>query len=256
MALKKKIGQIVVGNWKMNPQSVEEALTLFRGIAVGAAAARHAEVVIASPAVYLEALSREKSPMKLGAQNVFASDKSTSHTGEISGAMLKNLKVSHVIIGHSERRKMGENNAVVNEKLLSALKDGFISIVCIGEDRRDLDGFYLTTLAKQIEEALSKVQKKFAQNVLIAYEPVWAIGKDSKGPATPADVLEIVLYIKKVLHRLWGKEGAKVRVLYGGSVDAKNAKEFVVGGGVDGLLVGRESLNAKAFSELLLNIRV
>lgn len=254
--MKKSRTPLVVANWKMNPATALQALALWKHSGVAAAAAPGVKVVVCPPLIYLDLLEREKSVCALGAQNFFAGDAETAHTGEISTTMLANIGVSHVLVGHSERRTLGETNTLINQKLLAALKEEFVVILCIGEDRRDTDGFYLTMLSRQLEEGLAKVPKKGMDQILIAYEPLWAIGKDSKGPAAPADVLETVLYIRRILTRMWGaKDAEKVRVLYGGSVDGKNAREFVSEGGVDGLLVGRQSLAAKSFSDILSSLR-
>jgi triosephosphate isomerase len=240
----------VVANWKMNPESMEDAFAIAAHAESSRVALSKTELIICPPAIFLEPIARTAHTFSIGAQNVAASPDS-AQTGELSAFMLKNSGVSHVIIGHSERRAMGENNMLVNGKVLYALKSGLSVVVCVGEKMRDVDGFYLKDISSGLEEGLAGVQKKNLSRVMIAYEPIWAIGKHAKGAASPADVLEISLYIKKILMRMFGKEGGNVSLLYGGSVDAKNAADFVKNGGVDGLLVGRESINTKTFPILL-----
>jgi triosephosphate isomerase len=175
--------------------------------------------------------------------------------------MLKDLGVKYVIIGHSERRKLGETDEIINKKIQQALKNNLKVIFCVGETERDEAGNYLQFVKEEIIKGLGKVSVKLFKNLIIAYEPIWAISsavRPSKAqyhPDTPEDAFQMATYIKRVLISLFGKPARDISVLYGGSVDETNARDFLEKGNVDGLLVGRTSWNVKNFGELLKNIK-
>ncbi len=247
--MKKK--KIIVGNWKMNPLSAKEAEKIFSGVKKTAGKLKKTETIVCPPFVYLSPLSGRMGKCFLGAQDVFWKEKG-SFTGEISPAMLKSLSASHVIVGHSERRALGEDNSAISRKVSAALSGGLKAILCVGEKERADEASHLNFVAGQIKESLAGVSAKSADGIIIAYEPVWAIGEDSKGPALPEDALEMSIFIKKVLTEIFGKKKADLApILYGGSVDSGNARDFLEKGGMDGLLVGRESLNPKGFGDIL-----
>jgi triosephosphate isomerase len=240
---------LVVANFKLNPQSRKEAKKLFA--AYKKAFSRYAGIttVVCPPFVYLDVLARERlgKRLLLGAQDVFY-EESGSFTGEVSAEQLAEVKVSHVIVGHSERRAMGETDEDVARKTRSVLRAGMTPIVCIGESERDDSGAYLGFLTKQIREVLTYCNEKQASQIIFAYEPLWAIGSGSKRPARPREVFEIVVHIKKVFADYYKMDSApNIRVLYGGSVSSENVEEFLKGSPVDGFLVGRASLDAKHF---------
>jgi triosephosphate isomerase len=177
-----------------------------------------------------------------------------SYTGEISPAMIKNFGVKYAIIGHSERRAMGETDSLVNKKIKTALKSGLTAIVCVGESHRDHQMKYLHFVKKQITETFKNITSKDFAKIIIAYEPIWAIGKNAEREATPEESEEMVIFIKKVLSDSFGPSSVKnLKVLYGGSVDEKNASSFLNCGGVQGLLVGRSSLSSEKFNEIIKN---
>jgi triosephosphate isomerase len=245
--------KIIIANWKMNPNSLKEAKTIFNDIKVVASKLQSIQTVICPPFLYLNELTKSYKGhrIKFGAQNIFWEEKG-SYTGEISPIMLKNLKTEYVIIGHSERRSLGETDSDINKKIKIALKNDLKVVLCIGEKERDEEGVYLEFLENQIKNALNRVPKESLGKILIAYEPIWAIGAESKETATPLDVYEIVILVRKILSKIYNREVAsKIQVLYGGSVNFKNAKELVESGNVEGLLVGRESLNPEKFNKLL-----
>lgn len=238
--------KIIIANWKMNPASEKEAISLAKTIDKNG-------VVISPPFIYLPALKKILKRAKLGAQDLFY-EKDGSHTGEISPAMLKNLGVKYVIIGHSERRALGETSRMVNKKLKAALKSNIIPIICIGESYRDADMKYLSFVKKQIEESFYNLTGGDFKKIIIAYEPIWAIGKTAVREATPPESMEMAIFIKKVLSDRFGPQSVKnVNIIYGGSVNNKNAGEFLEHGGVSGLLVGRVSLEPEKFNEILKN---
>jgi triosephosphate isomerase len=169
--------------------------------------------------------------------------------------MIYNLGVKYVIVGHSERRSSlagaGEINEIVNKKVKAAISAGLIPILCVGENVRDENHEYLNFVKKQIEECLNGVSKNLIAKVIIAYEPVWAIGKGAF-PATPEEFREMNIFIKKILSDKFGvKEASKVKIIYGGSVDDKNALDFIKDGQADGFLPGRASLDAEKFSKII-----
>jgi triosephosphate isomerase len=253
----KKNKILVVGNWKMNPETAGKAREIFLGIKKEVNTLKNTKVVICPPYVYLSDLEKVNSPagssvVILGAQDMFW-EKSGSYTGEISGGMLSGE--GYVILGHSERRALGETDDVVAKKLASAIKAGLKPIVCIGEKTRDLHGDYLHFLRAQIINSLGKLPKRLLDKIIVAYEPIWAIGKSEDEAMKPGDIHETALFIRKVLAEIYEQKVAvTVPVIYGGSVNHNNAKEMIVSGEVQGLLVGRESLNAKKFGELLKNV--
>ncbi len=244
--------KIVVANWKMNPQSKKEAEVLFNQFSIILRNIKNSQIVVCPPFPFLFTSKKFKSKkLILGAQNVVNQNEG-SHTGEVSPLMLLNLGVKYILIGHSERRLLGENNKIVNEKILNSLKYKLSPIVCIGETIRDRDGFYLSFIKDQIRECLAGVSKNQIKNIIITYEPVWAIGKDSVREATRDEFLEMKIFIKKIISDMYdAKIAHSILILYGGSVNPQNAKSFTEDGGADGLLVGRDSLNYKKFGAIL-----
>ena len=160
--------------------------------------------------------------------------------------------MKYVILGHSERRTLGENNNDINKKIKSALSAGLIPVLCVGESLRDENHEYFNLVKNQIEECLSGISKNLISKVIVAYEPVWAISSTiNRKDAIPADSLEMAIFIRKILADKFGKESSVVRILYGGSVNERDAVEFLKDGGVEGLLVGRASLDAKKFLNII-----
>ena len=248
---KKKI--LIVANWKMNPETAEKAKEIFLGTKKTTKILKNVRVVVCPPFVYLSNLEKlNAGSVVLGAQDVFW-DKAGSYTGEISPGMLS--KEGYVIIGHSERRALGESDELISKKIISAIKSGLRPILCIGEKERDVHGEYFNFLRTQITNSLVKVSKKYLTKLVIAYEPIWAIGKSEAEAMRPRDIHETSIFIKKVLSDIYDKKVAVlVPILYGGSVGYENAKDIIVQGEVSGLLVGHESLKVDKFSALLKNV--
>ncbi len=245
--------QLIIGNWKMNPRTVLEAQKLFDDIKKEVAVFQGTDVAVCPPFVFLSGLSALNSgkEISLGAQNV-SSEEEGACTGEISVGMLKTLSVKFAIIGHSERRAMGETDEMVSKKVVAAVKAGLTAVLCVGERERDHESAFLQILKEQIIASLSGISERQLKNVVIAYEPVWAIGAKAKGVVEPEALLETIIFIRKVLSDLYSQKTAHaMKILYGGSVDEKNAGSFLKEGGANGLLVGRASLNAKKFVEIL-----
>jgi len=254
--------KLIVANWKMNPQTLKEARELFNGVSKYAKKIRNSKIVVCPPFVYLGFFSKNQI-LFLGAQDVFWENPPAgggSYTGEISAKMLKNLGVKYVIVGHSECRQLGETDEIINKKIKQALKNKIKVIFCVGELKRDEGGEYLQFVKDEIIKGLDRIPAKLFKNLVITYEPVWAISSSAKSDKaqfnadTPENAREMAIYAKRVLVSVFGRIARNVPVLYGGSVDAKNAASFLNKEGIGGLLVGRTSWNAKTFGELLKNI--
>ncbi len=253
--------KIIVANWKMKPSSLKEAKRIFNEIKkVAGRLLKKVDTIICPPCVYLSSLPRttlgnSKGSPWLGAQDVFWENPSTgggAHTGEISAGMLKNLGVKYIIIGHSERRELGETNEIINKKIKNALKNNLKVIFCIGEQERDLEGNYLYFIKNEIEEGLRGVSKKFLKNLIVAYEPIWAIGKKEGDADSPEDVFQMSIYIRRVLLGIAGKKLSRnIPILYGGSTEPGNTEKLLKEGGMQGFLVGHASLAPKDFNKIL-----
>lgn len=243
---------LVAGNWKMNPSSHKEARKTCKEIKSVAQKARRVQTVIFPPVIYLnECVDQVSKKYNIGTQDIFWEEEG-SYTGKISASMIKSYKAQYVLLGHSELRALGETDALINKKLKTALKHELKPIVCVGEQTRDTEGWYLHTIKTQLETCLAGVPKKSIKDIVIAYEPVWAIGKNATREATKEEADEMAIYIKRVISTLYDTATASVvRVLYGGSVNTKNCTSFLEAGHVDGLLVGRESLSGKKFGEII-----
>jgi triosephosphate isomerase len=246
---------IIVGNWKMNPGTGKDAEKLFKSVAKIVSRIKKTEIIICAPFVYLEKLAKIRtSKIKLGAQDSFGLD-TGPFTGQVSPEMLYNIGVKYVILGHSERRTLGETNELINKKIKGALSAGLVPIICVGEDVRDESHEYFNIVKTQIEGCLngiSKNSKGSLSKIIIAYEPVWALSSTvNRKDATPTDSLEMAIFIRKVLSDKFGGEGSKMKIIYGGSANERDALDFLKNGGVDGLLPGRASLSAKKFTDII-----
>ena len=252
--------KIVIGNWKMNPLSLKEAEKLFIDVMKSVSSIKKTEIVICPPFIYIESLKKifsrrsrvlDLKKIFLGAQDAFYEEKG-AFTGEISTEMLSNLGIKYIILGHSERRALGEENADVNKKVKTVLSLGLVPIVCFGENIRDENHEYLNFVKNQIEEGLNGVSKNLISKIIIAYEPVWALSSTvDRKDAIPADSLEMVIFIRKILSDKFGPDAVRARIIYGGSANEKDAEDFLKNGGVDGLLPGRASLDVKKFVEII-----
>lgn len=235
----------------MNPVTLQEAKTIFTGIKNNSKKFLETTVVIAPPTLYITELKKltTKTSLALGAQNTHF-DVKGAYTGEHSIPQLVEAGVSYVIIGHSERRQQGETDELIGRKVMATLKGKCTAVVCVGEKTRDTQGNFYSLIEQQIKAAVGEVQKSRLKDVVIAYEPIWAIGTGAT--ATVADVMEMQLFIKKILTKLFDRTGARnVRVIYGGSVNADNAKELFISGGINGFLVGGASLKPVDFGKII-----
>jgi triosephosphate isomerase len=246
----KQQNKIIIGNWKMNPSSFKEAEKIFKNINKNNKFFNKNKVIICPPFVFLDRLNKISKKIILGAQNIYPSN-SGLPTGEVSIEMLESLKVKYVILGHSERRGLGEDNIFINKKVKTVISSSATPVLCIGEKERDEEHQYLGFVKTQIEECLDGISKDSLKEIIIAYEPVWAIGKNAKREATPEEFEEMSIFIKKVLSDKFGVKNVEgVKIIYGGSVNPKNALDFIKVG-AEGLLVGRDSLLPEKFTEIL-----
>jgi triosephosphate isomerase len=246
---------LVVANWKMNPQTLSQARRLFNAVKEGIKKIKKVEIVICPPFVYLTKLEKNKKKrtkkIKLGAQDVFWEEKG-AFTGEISPQMLKVLGCQYVIIGHSERRRhLREDNKMIGKKLTAALKAKLKPIFCIGETKVEKNkGQALRVLNSQISRGLKNIKEKEAKKLIIAYEPVWAIGTGK--PCDSDTVLNRMLLIRGVLKKRYSlPTSKKIKILYGGSVNSENALYYIKVAKMNGLLVGGASLKAEEFIKII-----
>lgn len=246
--MSKKKKPFVVGNWKMNPTTIGKARKLFIDVRSGLSRTKSkVETGVAVPYPYISELAglSPSDRLLLGAQDVFY-EANGAHTGEVSAGMLKSVGAKFIIVGHSERRARGEDDKEVYRDLQAVLNSKLMAIVCVGEQKRDKEGNYFSVVEAQLRAVLRSVEEKDIKRVVIAYEPVWAIGSDT--PATPADAEEMRLFITKVLAGKYNRAVAeKVRVLYGGSVNKHNAEALLKETNLNGFLVGGASLRASEF---------
>ena len=240
---------IIAGNWKMN-NTAKEGVALVNALKplVKDAAC---DVVVCVPAIDIPAVAQalEGSNISLGAQNVHYAERG-AYTGEISAEMLNEYGVKYVIIGHSERRQyFGETDETVNMRALTAIKEGIIPIICIGETLQEREGGRTKkVLARQIEEGLAGIED--ISKIVIAYEPVWAIGTGRTATCEQAN--ETIGFIRSKCAELFGEEKAmRMRIQYGGSMNAGNCRQLMDMPEIDGGLIGGASLKAKDFAEIV-----
>lgn len=243
--------QIIAGNWKMNKTSLEakEYIEKLKSFLLP----HKSEVYLAVPFTALSLASRiaENSSIKIGAQNMNAAA-SGAFTGEIAATMLIDAGASFVILGHSERRQLfGESDEVVNMKLKRSLEENLEPIVCIGETLEEREsGRMQEVLERQISQTFADIIDADMASLILAYEPVWAIGTGKT--ATPEVAQEAHAFIRKVIAKKWNPTVAEeISFLYGGSVKPDNAKELMLQQDIDGLLVGGASLAPDTFSEIV-----
>jgi len=244
--------KIIIANWKMNPESQKQADKIFFALKNGLKNVK-SEVVVAPPFVYISSFKFQVSSFKLGAQNCFW-ENSGAFTGEISPKMLKGLGVKYVLAGHSERELiLRETQEIVNKKLKAILKNNLIPVLCLGETKEQREkNETFSTLEKEFLADITGIAKKDLARIAIAYEPLWAVG--SGKPCSPDDALTAVLYLRKLMAGRAGKKAADmVKMLYGGSVNSQNAREYLKSEQINGLLIGEKSLDIKEFLKIIKN---
>lgn len=241
---------LIAGNWKMNktPQEAVQLIAELKGLIQNTAA----EVAVCPPFVALSDVLKavQGSNIKVGAQNMYHQDNG-AYTGEISPVFLKSMNIEYVILGHSERRQyFGETNEEINKKLKAAFNHGLKPILCVGEtlEQRE-EGITFDVIREQIQKCLSDMQQFNLEELVVAYEPVWAIGTGRT--ATKEDANEVIAFIRQQLKEaLNEKLSLNTRILYGGSVKSSNIRELMDMPEIDGALVGGASLDAQEFSKI------
>ena len=241
---------IIAGNWKMH-KTIAEALEFVNEVKDRVNNDK-VEAVICAPFTLLKDLKQatKGTNIKIGAQNMHFEEKG-AFTGEISPLMLKELDMDYVVIGHSERRQyFNETDETVNKKVLKALEVGIDPILCVGETLEEREAGNTKDVCKvQVEKALENVSKEDLAKVVVAYEPIWAIGTGKT--ATSEDANDVIAYIREVVANLYGELANEVRIQYGGSVKPSNVAEIMNQSDIDGALVGGASLEANDYVELV-----
>jgi triosephosphate isomerase len=246
---------LIVANWKAYVEDLAKAKKLFSA-SKRLAREGATTIVLAPPAPFLGALAAgNKSRVSFCAQDVSLST-GGAMTGEVTAAALAAAGATYALLGHSERRAAGDTDRVISEKIARAFDHGLTPILCIGEPERDGEGRYLAYLREELTSALTPLTPKERAKVIVAYEPLWAIGKTADAAITANDLDEMSLYIRKVLAELLpGKSSARSLVLYGGSVEPGNIRMLAAGTSVDGFLIGHASVDPLVFVELVKNLR-
>lgn len=242
---------LLVLNWKMNPKTHTDAIKLLSATKKIAAKNAPLSVVVAPPTVFLGDVAKKRGVLGVAAQHTHDED-GGAHTGDVSVAQVVDSGATHVLVGHAERRALGMGDEQVGKVTHRVLASGASAIVCIGEEVRDDHGEYLTHVRTQLHAALQGVLPKYLKRVVVAYEPVWAIG--AAEPMSPHEMHQMAIYIKKVLSEMYGKP-VHVPILYGGAITAETVSAMVSHGGVDGLLVGRASLSEETLAPLCAQIQ-
>ncbi len=245
--------KLIAGNWKMNLRYKEsEKLAKDIEAKLDKKVLQNTDVLVCPSFVSLGIVNKtiKDTGIKLGAQDIYYEDDG-AFTGEVSANMLKSVGCEFVIAGHSERRKyIHETNKIINRKVRKAIEFGLKPILCVGESLEEReDEIFEGVVEKQVIEGLAEISRDNMKDLVIAYEPVWAIGTGLN--ATPKQVSDMHMYIGKVVSKIYDPETSdNLRILYGGSVNGKNAKEILSACGVDGALIGGASLKADEFAEI------
>ena len=260
---------LIVANWKMNPPTLAEAKRLFGSVKKNIGKNKKAEIVICPPFPYIAQFSTAGGKLYLGGQNCSWEDKG-SFTGEVAPVTLKDMGCKYVILGHSERRRwFKEGDEMINKKIKKALSQKLKPILCIGETGEEREkGKTPLVLRAQLEKGLgqkpklkndlfsdekdlkTKINNREIKNIIIAYEPIWAIGAGKACEIN--EVMSMGLLIRKIIGELYNRQTAKkIRILYGGSADSKNARVLIYDTGMNGLLIGGAALNPKEFAKVI-----
>ena len=228
---------LIVANWKCNPQTIKQAEKILKGYKP----VKGVELIVCPPFPFISQLKAK------GAQDCFWQE--GAFTGEVSPAMLKSVGVHYVIVGHSERRVLfNETDEMVNKKVKTILQEKMVPILCIGESAEERENNQtFEVIVRQIEKGIEGIAKDKIKNIILAYEPVWSIGTGNF--ASPEKIQEVRIFIKKIVNKKYGAK-TSIRIIYGGSVDAKNVASYL-NVGMDGVLVGSASLDINEFNQLL-----
>lgn len=240
--------KIIAGNWKMN-KNLKDSLDFVKELETHPLD-ESIEAVLCAPFHVLYELGRASKHMVTGAQNMHYEDDG-AYTGELSATMVKDTGASYVILGHSERRQyFFETDEVVNKKVKKALSSDLIPILCVGETLEEREGERLwTVISEQVQKGMKDLSADQAKKVVIAYEPIWAIGTGKT--ATSKEANDMIVFIRKEIEKMFGEVAKEVSILYGGSVKPENIKEIMAQSDIDGALVGGAALKADSFVKLV-----
>ena len=245
--------KLIIANWKAYITSKKAAKELVADI-IKQKISKEVELVLCPPAVFLADLQKSRSKkFSFGLQNIFW-ERRGAYTGETTLDMLDDFPARYVILGHSERRThLGETDEIVNRKIKAVLTAGLKAVLCVGEREREDQKSVPAVVGEQVKRSLAGINPIQLKDLVVAYEPVWAIGTGA--PDTPHDALSAAIYIRKVISEMYGsKVGAGIKVLYGGSVNAANVADFINQEGIDGVLIGKASTDKKEFIQILKSI--
>lgn len=250
--MKKRAKPLVVGNWKTTPATLKEAVTFVKSLEKKISTKKKSlgiNYYLAVPDIFAGTLIPLAKNGEIGVQNINGIT-TGEETGLTTPGMVASSGATFAILGHSEVRKRGEDLHELSQKTALSLKAKLLTVLCVGESFRDKEGNYLSLLENELKEILINVDRGLFSNLVIAYEPIWAIG--AKEPATVNECFEVVIALRRALASLVGIEYAKkVSIIYGGAVTKETGRGFLEEGGVDGLLVGRASQDLKTFVPLL-----
>lgn len=241
---------LIVANWKAYIEDLNRAKKLLLA-SKKLASKTGCDIVIAPPAPFLGILAaKNTSRIAFSAQDV-SNTLGGAETGETTAQMCKAAGAAYAIIGHSERRAQGDTNAIVAKKLAHALAHDLIPILCVGERERDGEGRYLSYVREEMTSALAALTQKERMKIIMAYEPLWAIGKTADHAIGETDLAEMVLYLRKILaEHISGKHSQHALVLYGGSVEPENIRDLAQASLVDGFLIGHASVDETMLAAL------
>lgn len=240
---------LIVANWKAYVEDLDKAKKLF-AVSKKLTRTTRVSIVLAPPAPLLSLFAiGNKSKVAFAAQDI-SKTAGGAQTGEVTAGACEAAGAAYVIVGHSERRALGDSNAVIVEKLSRAYAQGLVPILCVGESERDGGGRYLAVIREQLMHILKSLTPKERAKLIVAYEPLWAIGHAAAQAIDANDLTEMTLYIRKVLAEFSGKNARSI-VLYGGSVEPTNIRALAAGSNVDGFLVGHASVDPVVFKALV-----
>ncbi len=244
---------IIVANWKMNPATMREAKGLFDATKKAANAAKNVQLIVAPPAIFLRELkTRYKAKRIAFALQNASAEVGGAYTGDTSLVQAKDAGVSYSIVGHSERRAKGETNEEAGKVVAAALICGMTPILCVGERTRSQGGEHFNFVKEQLRAGFADVEPSKVTKVLVAYEPVWAIGGEQS--MSPRDMHEMAIFIRKSIVGFKGEQGMNIKILYGGSANESNTVPMLEESGIQGLLVGHVSIDASRFAALISSI--
>lgn len=243
---------IITGNLKQNPKTLKESISLVKNYIKIKKLYKNIELSIATPTVFLFPLVKEfGKKINIYSQNV-SSQNGGAHTGENSAQMLSSIGVKNTIIGHSERRSVGEDNEQISKQIENALLQNMQITLCVGESQRYTDASHIKFVEDQLETALLNIKKTQAKNITIAYEPVWAIGQNATRNANQNEIYEMTIIIRKKLVEMFGRTaGGDIPIIYGGSVNKDNIDEVMSVHNISGILIGRASLDTKELQKII-----